>query len=675
MANRIDVDDRATQELILRMIAQDLSAENQLQYSDSEGEESNENGQEGQDASRLDVDADAGSGPGFERLHQEGNQKLSQREDASSPVSVGTSGNVQLTDGPSFDPTGSRPLALQYRPRIDIPTTDHLSFDNGQHHPHRTTALQREGSGATRTNTETPKSDNKSPQKLTDLSKETPATIKKAQAESAGELISPQLGPDTSLPSRPEDVQHNGRSTTNIPDWQSDNTNDYRCLEPAVEPLIFSTFEQLLGSPSSSWWPAPTRLATTSAMASSQNDRSQALGPIPERPPISVSSASGSADQDTSTGAGKRRMDDETVQSQPSSSNDRKRSKQSGSLSASSTNQIYSDPSYGYAQQVTAGFANPPVADQAYAVPVVSDGIPRAPRTGSHAYEGAVVPHRPSSVQHPQIRSNNDSPSAIRGNPFMGNNSAAASYPAIPEAGRQSSNTSMVPSWPDYAPALSSERRWISPYENLPEQADLVDQLPSGGREPPMDRPQRNIVQPPLIDREPYTGHPRRNAIYIQRPVDSAPPTARTVNISDSSGSDLTSLSPESRGSGDPYDSMDSEDDNHPQMLHEGVLYTRITIPWPGKPGWVERDIDESFGQDYEEGYRGRRGRGGRYLSQNERMEMERRRREEATAVEIYVGEEETLDSIIMEMVAKERKDKKGKGKAAAQGEKVGGLW
>lgn len=653
MADRIDVDDRATQELILRMIAQDLSAENRLQYSDPEGEGSNENGQEGQNDSRLDVDADAANGPGFERLRQEGNQTLSQREDTSNPVSVELSGNVQLTDGRSFDPTGSRLPALQYRPCIEIPTTDHLSFD-GQHHPHRTTALQSEGSDATRANTETPNSDNKSPQKLTHL--EIPATTKNTQAESADNLISPQLGPETCLSWHPDDVQHSGRSTTKIPDWQFDNTNDYRYLEPAVEPLIFSTFEQLLGSPSSSCWPAPTFLATTSTMASSQNDRSPALGPIPERPPISMSSASGSADPDTSAGAGKRRMDDETVQSQPSSSNDRKRSKQSDSLLASSTNQTHSDPFYGYAQQVAAGFANPPVVDQACAAPVVSDGIPRAPRTGSHAYEGAAVLYGPSSVHHPQIRSNDESPSAIRRNPFMDNNGAAASYPAMPEAGRQSSHTSMFPSWPDYAPLLNNQRRWVSPYEDLPEQADLVDQPPSDGREP-------------------YAGRPLGNAIYIQRPNDPVPPTTRTFNISDSSGSDLTSLSPESRGSGDSYDSVDSEDDNHPLMLYEGVIYTRITIPWPGKPGWVERDIDESFGQDYEEGYRRRRGRGGRYVSQNERMEMERRRKEEATAVEIYIGEEETLDSIIMEMVANERKDKKGKGKAVAQGGKVGGLW
>lgn len=679
MADQMDVDDRATQELILRMIAQDLSAENQLQYSDSDGEESNENDQEGRDDSGFDVDADAASGHGFERLYQEANQISAQREDASKPVLVGTSGNVQLTDSPSFDPTGTRLPALQHCQRMENPIRDHLSFDSGQQHLHGTTAPQRGGSGAIKANTETPNSDNKHPQKLPDLSKETPATINKAQAKSADNLISQQPGQDTSQLWHPEDAQHNDRSSTNIPDWQSDNTNHHRFFEPAVQPLIFSTFEQLLGSPSSSWLPAPTSLATTSAMASSQNDRLQALGRTPERPLISMSSASGSTDQDQSTGAGKRRMDDETIQSQPSTSNDRKRSKQRGSLLASSTNQAYRDPSSGYAQQVAAGSAIPPgvgqVADYAYVEPVVSDGLPCAPSTGSHAYVGAAIPHRPSSVQHPRIRSHNDSPSALRGNPFMGNNLAAVSYPAIPEAGWQSNKSSGLPSWPDYPPLLSSEQRWISPYENLPQHADLVHQPPSGGREPPMDRPRRNIVQPPLSGRELYTSHARRNAVYIPRPNDLTPPTHRKINIRKYFGSDLTSVSPGSRGFRDPYDSVESEDENHPQTLYEGVLHTRIAIPWPGKPGWVERDVDESFGRDYEEESGGRRGRGGRYVSQNERMAMERRRREEATAVEICIGEDETLDSIIMEMVAKERKDKKGKGKAAAHGAKVGGLW
>lgn len=674
MADQINEDDRATQELILRMIAQDLSAENQLQYSDSEGEESNEHGQEGQEDSGFDVDADATTGPGFERLHQGSNQTLSQRDDPSSPISVGTSVNVHMTDSLSFNPTGSQLPALQHHQQIDIPTTDYLRFDSGQDHPHRTRAPQGEGSGAIRAYAGTPSSNNNSPQELTDPSKETPATINKAQAESVDNLISPQQGLDTSSLWIPEDAQQRGRSTTDIHDWQSVNTNDHRFLEPAVEPPIFSTFEQLLGPNSTSWWPAPTSLATTSAMASSQNDRSQSLGWIPERSPTSMSSASSSADQNRGTGGGKRRMDDEMIRSQPSASNDRKRSKQRGSLSTSSAIPTHSGPSSSYAQQVAAGFAHLPVADQAYAVPVVSDGIPRAPRTGSHAYEGAAIPHRTSSVQHPQYRSNHNSPSAIRGNPFMGSNRATASYAAIPGAGRQSSNMSTIPSWPDYPPLLSSERKWVSPYEDLPEQADLVDQPPSGGREPPMDRPRRNIVQPPLFGREPFTGRPRRNAIHIQRPDDLGPPTPRTVNMSDYTGSDLTSISPGSREPGDPYDSVDSDDENHPQMLHEGVLYTRFAIPWPGKPGWVERDVDESFGQDYEEEYRGRRGRGGRHLSRNERMEMERRRREEATAVEICIGEDETLDSIIMEMVAKAGKDKKGKGKAAAQGAK-GGLW
>jgi len=702
MADQIDEDDRATQELILRMIAQDLSAESQLQYSDSEWEERNEDSQGAQDDSESDADATVG--PDSKHLHQESNQTLSQIEDASSPISVGTSVSIHLTDRTSFDSTGSHLPVLQDSQHINIPTTDNLSFDSAQHHPQRTTALQRGGSGAITTNKETSGSDNDASRKLTDLSKETPVSIDKAQANSADKLISSQQGLDTSSNWDLEDAQQSGQSTTVVHDWQSDNTSNRTYLEPAVEPPSFSTFEQAFASTSSSWWSALTSLATTSAMASSQNNHSQPIGRTPEKPHTSTTSAPGFTDQDGGTALGKRRMDDEVTRSQPSAGNDHKRSKQTSSLSASSNSHTHSVPASGYGPQVAARLARPPVADQeAYAGPVVSPGILRAHPTSSHAYEEAAIPDRTLPVQRPQDENSNDNYSALRGNPFMGEHRATASHAAIPEVGRQSSNTSTFASWPDYPPALSNQQQWGSPYSSVPEAgrqstnlltnlrsfpdyppvisnerhyaspseslselAARFNQPLSDGREPPMDRPRRNIVQPSPNGTESYTGRSRRDAIYIHRLNGSGPLTTRKVNISDYSGSDLTSL-------GDSYDGMDSEE-NQPQVLHEGVLHTRITIPWPGKPGWVERDVDESFGRDYEDGDHGRQGRGGRYISRIERMEMERRRREEATATEIHIGEHETLDSIIMEMVAKERKEKKGKGKADAQGEQAG-LW
>ena len=119
---------------------------------------------------------------------------------------------------------------------------------------------------------------------------------------------------------------------------------------------------------------------------------------------------------------------------------------------------------------------------------------------------------------------------------------------------------------------------------------------------------------------------------------------------------------------GDPGvpDFLALADIRYPQVIYRGVMHTNITIPWPGKPGWVERDVDESFHDDYEEGFRGRHGRGGRYVPLSERMEQERRRKEEAVAIEIRIGEHETLDSIVRAMMEKERKDRKGKGRTVA---------
>lgn len=44
-------------------------------------------------------------------------------------------------------------------------------------------------------------------------------------------------------------------------------------------------------------------------------------------------------------------------------------------------------------------------------------------------------------------------------------------------------------------------------------------------------------------------------------------------------------------------------------------------------------------------------------------MARAQRRKEEATAVDIRIEEHETLDSIVLDMVKKEQKNNKGKGK------------
>ena len=100
-------------------------------------------------------------------------------------------------------------------------------------------------------------------------------------------------------------------------------------------------------------------------------------------------------------------------------------------------------------------------------------------------------------------------------------------------------------------------------------------------------------------------------------------------------------------------------------VRYKGVEYTFVAIPWAGKPGWVEREVDRSFDrEELGKAMRGRRQCGKRTVRSAERMERARRREEEATVVEIEIGDDETLDSIITGMIAQERREKKGKGKA-----------
>ena len=141
-----------------------------------------------------------------------------------------------------------------------------------------------------------------------------------------------------------------------------------------------------------------------------------------------------------------------------------------------------------------------------------------------------------------------------------------------------------------------------------------------------------------------------------------------TTRMFDGTDDRVTKLDSVFSKPGDPGvpDYLALADIRYPRVIYRGVMHTTITIPWPGKPGWVERDVDESFHDDYEEGFRGRRGRGGRYVPLSERIEQERRRKEEAVAIEIRIGEHETLDSIVEAMMEKESKDRKGKGRTIA---------
>ncbi|KAL8832331.1 MAG: hypothetical protein Q9191_000332 [Dirinaria sp. TL-2023a] len=103
----------------------------------------------------------------------------------------------------------------------------------------------------------------------------------------------------------------------------------------------------------------------------------------------------------------------------------------------------------------------------------------------------------------------------------------------------------------------------------------------------------------------------------------------------------------------------------YPTVMYQGIEHIAINIPWAGKPGWVERTVDDSFDGDELEDTMGVQHRSIlRNLRFAERMGQARRRKEEATAAEIRIGEDETLDSIMAGMVGEERREMKGKGKA-----------
>ena len=95
-------------------------------------------------------------------------------------------------------------------------------------------------------------------------------------------------------------------------------------------------------------------------------------------------------------------------------------------------------------------------------------------------------------------------------------------------------------------------------------------------------------------------------------------------------------------------------------IKHEGQTLTYIKIPWAGRPGWIESYVDETALEYLSDvvGYHGRRGRP--TLAQ---LKENQRKRLEEEPVDVLVGDDETCDSIIMEMVKREECKRKGKGK------------
>ncbi|KAL8796286.1 MAG: hypothetical protein Q9195_001401 [Heterodermia aff. obscurata] len=99
---------------------------------------------------------------------------------------------------------------------------------------------------------------------------------------------------------------------------------------------------------------------------------------------------------------------------------------------------------------------------------------------------------------------------------------------------------------------------------------------------------------------------------------------------------------------------------NESTIRHDGQIWTYIKIPWPGKPGWIESYVDNTAFDIA--GYGGgRRGLGGGpTLAQ---LKDNQRKRREEEPVDVLVGDHETCDSIIEQMVRLEERKRKGKGK------------
>lgn len=147
----------------------------------------------------------------------------------------------------------------------------------------------------------------------------------------------------------------------------------------------------------------------------------------------------------------------------------------------------------------------------------------------------------------------------------------------------------------------------------------------------------------------------RRNAVVSDRPTDLEPKPLHRIPTPDILDRDYDG--PGAGADPDNFDPITGQ--RYSKEMYEGVEHTVINIPWGGKPGWVERDLDESYDGDLST-----RGRGGRFISHRERREQEQRRKDEATPADIVIGENETADSIIMDIIKKESRAKKGKGRA-----------
>ena len=100
---------------------------------------------------------------------------------------------------------------------------------------------------------------------------------------------------------------------------------------------------------------------------------------------------------------------------------------------------------------------------------------------------------------------------------------------------------------------------------------------------------------------------------------------------------------------------------NESTIQYEGQTLPFIKIPWTGKPGWIESYVDDTALEYLNEvvGYVGGR-RGGPTSAQ---LRDNQRKRREEEPVDILVGDDETCDSIIGEMVKREERKLKGKGK------------
>ena len=97
---------------------------------------------------------------------------------------------------------------------------------------------------------------------------------------------------------------------------------------------------------------------------------------------------------------------------------------------------------------------------------------------------------------------------------------------------------------------------------------------------------------------------------------------------------------------------------------HEGQTLTYIEIPWAGKPGWIESYVDDTALEYLNDvvGYGGGR-RGRRGGPNSVQLEDNQRKRRAEEPVDVLVRDDETCDSIIEEMIKREERKRKGKGK------------